>query len=53
MYEHHSSAEKAQTPLFLLIDIDTLLMLVGIIPMLHEMNSLMKMAQSHMMYIVE
>ena len=53
MYEHHSSAEKAQTPLFLLIDIETLLMLVGIIPMLHEMTNLVNMAWSHTMYIAE
>ena len=53
MYENRSSVEKYQTPLFLLIDIETLLTLTGIIHMLHEMNNLMKMAQSHMMYIAE
>ena len=53
MYEHHSSVEKAQTLLFLLSDIETLLTLVGIIHMLHEMNNLVKMDQSHMMYIAE
>ena len=53
MYEHRSSVEKTQTLLFLLTDIKTLLTLAGIIPVLHEMNNLMKMAQSHTMYIVE
>ena len=53
MYEHRSIVEKDRTLLFLLIDIDTLLTLAGIIPMLHEMNNLVKMAQSHTMYIVE
>ena len=53
MYEHRSSVEKAQTLLFLLTDIETLLTLAGILPMLHEMNNLMKMAQSSTMYIVE
>ena len=46
MYEHRSSVEKSQTLLFLLTDIETLLTLAGIIPMLHEMNNLVKMAQS-------
>ena len=53
MYKHHSSVEKDQTLLFLLTDIETLLTLAGILPMLHEMNNLMKMAQSCTMYIVE
>ena len=53
MYEHRSSVEKAQTLLFLLTNIETLLTLDGILPMLHEMNSLVKMAQSRTMYIVE
>ena len=44
MYEHCSSVEKAQTLLFLLTDIETLLTLDGILPMLHEMNNLVKMA---------
>ena len=49
MYEHRSSVEKSQTLLFLLTNIETLLTLAGIIPMLHEMNNLVKMAQSHTM----
>ena len=53
MYEHRSSVEKAQTLIFLLTDIETLLTLAGIIPMLHEINNLMKMSQSQTMYIVE
>ena len=53
MYEHRSSVEKIQTLLFLLIDIETLLTLVGILPMLHEMNNHVKMAQSHTMHISE
>ena len=44
MYEYCSSVEKTQTLLFLLIDIETLLTLDGILPMLHEMNKLVKMA---------
>ena len=44
MYEHCSSVEKTQTLLFLLNDIETLLTLDGILPMLHEMNNLVKMA---------
>ena len=53
MYEHHSSVEKSQTLLFLLTDIETLLTLARILPMLHEMNNLVKMAQSCTMYIAE
>ena len=53
MYEHHSSVEKAQTLLFLLTDIDTFLTLDEILLMLHEMNNLMKMAQSRTMYSAE
>ena len=45
MYEHRSSVEKDQTLLFLLLtDIETLLTLARIFPMLHEMNNLVKMA---------
>ena len=51
-YEHRSSVKKVQTLLFLLTDIETLLTLAGILPMLHEMNNLMNMDKSHMMYIV-
>ena len=53
MYEHHSSVEKSQTLLFLLTNIETLLTLAGILPMLHEMKNLVKLDQSHTMYIVE
>ena len=53
MYEHHSSVEKSQNLLFLLTDIETLLTLAGFLHMLHEMNNLVKMAQSHTMYIAE
>ena len=53
MYEHHSSVEKSQTLLFLLTDIETLLTLAGILPMIHEMNNLMKMVESRTMHIVE
>ena len=53
MYEHHSSVEKTKTLLFLLTNIETLLTLARILPIFHEMNNLMKMAQSRMMYIVE
>ena len=53
MYEHRSSVEKSQTLLFLLTDIETLLTLDRIFPMLHEMNNLVKMAHSRTMYIVE
>ena len=53
MYEHDSSVEKAQTLLFILTHIETLLTLDGILPMLHEMNNLVNMDQSCMMYIAE
>ena len=46
MYEHHSIIEKYRTLLFLLIDIDTLLTLARSLPILNEINKLMKMAQS-------
>jgi hypothetical protein len=53
MYEHRFSVDKAQYLLFRLTDIETLLTLVGIIPMLDEMNVLVKMSQSRTMYIAE
>ena len=42
MYEHRFSVDKAQYLLFRLTDINTLLTLVGILPMLYEMNVLVK-----------
>ena len=53
MYEHRFSVEKAQDLLFRLTNIETLLTLARILPLLHEMNVLVKMAQSRTMYIVE
>jgi hypothetical protein len=53
IYEHRFSVYRAQYILFRLNDIETLLTLVGILPMLDEMNVLMKMSQSHTMYIAE
>ena len=53
MCEHHLSVEKYQTLFFILTNIETLLTLAGILPMFHEMNNLVKMAQSHTMYISE
>ena len=53
MYEHRFSVDKAQDLLFQLTDIETLLTLAGIIPLLHEMNVLVKMAQSRTMYIAK
>jgi hypothetical protein len=53
MYEDRYSVDKAQYILFRLTDIETLLTLVGILPMLDEMNVLVKMSQSHTMYIAE
>lgn len=53
MYEHRLSVEKAQTLLFLFTDIETYLTLAGVLPLLHEMNSLVKMSQSRTMYIAE
>ena len=53
MYEHRSSVEKAKTLLFELTNIETLLTLAGILPMLHEMNNLVKLSQSRTMYIAE
>ena len=51
MYEHHFSVYKAQDLLFRLTDIETLLTLAGILPLLHEINVLFKMAVSRTMYI--
>ena len=53
MYEHRSSVEKSQILFFLLTDIETLLTLNGIIPMLHEMDNHVKMDQIRTMYIAE
>ena len=53
MHEHHFSVDKAQDILFRLTDIETLLTLARILPLLHEMNVLVKMAQSRTMYIAE
>ena len=53
MYEHRFSVDKDQDLLFRLTNIETLLTLAGILPLLHEMNVLVKMAQSHTMYIAE
>ena len=53
MYEHRFSVDKAQGLLFLLTDIETLLTFAGIIPLLHEMNALVKMAQRRTMYVAE
>ena len=53
MYEHRFSVDKAQYLLFQLTDIETLLTLVEILPLLHEMNVFVKMAQSCTMYIAE
>lgn len=53
MYENHYNVDKAQYLLSRLTNIETLLTLAGIIPMLHEMNVLVKMYQNHTMYIAE
>jgi len=49
MYEHHSSVDRTQDILFRLTDIETLLTLVGILPMVDEMSVLMKMSQRRTM----
>jgi hypothetical protein len=53
MYEHRFGVDKAQDLVFRLTDIETLLTLVGILPMLDEKNVLVKMSQSRTMYIAE
>jgi hypothetical protein len=53
MYEHRFSVDKYQYLLFRLTNIETLLTLVGILPMLDEMNFLIKMSQSRTMYIAK
>ena len=53
MHGHRFSVDKAQDLLFRLNDIETLLTLAEILPLLHEMNVLVKMAQSRTMYIAE
>jgi hypothetical protein len=51
MCEHCFNVDSAQDLLFRLTDIETLLILVEILPMIDEMNVLVKMSQSHTMYI--
>jgi len=51
MCEHCFNVDNAQDLLFRLTDIETLLILVEILPMIDEMNVLVKMSQSHTMYI--
>jgi hypothetical protein len=53
MYEHRFSVDRAQDIIFQLTDIDTLLTLFGILPMLDEINVLMKMSQSRTIYMKE
>ena len=53
MYENRYNVDKAQDLLFQLTDIETSLTLVGIIPMLNEMNALVKMSQTRTIYIQE
>jgi hypothetical protein len=53
MYEYHFSVDKAQDLLFRLTGIETLLTLVGILPMLDEMNVFVKMSRRRIMYITE
>ena len=53
MYENCYNVDKARDLLFQLTDIDTLLTLAGIIPMLNEMNALVKMSQTCTIYIQE
>lgn len=53
MYENIYNVDKARGLLFQLIDIETLLTLARILPMLNEMNALMKMSQTHTIYISE
>ena len=53
MHENRYNVDKAQDLLYRLTNIETLLTLAGILPMLHGMNVLMKMSQNHTMYIAE
>ena len=53
MCEHRFSVDKAQDLLFRLTNIETLLTLARILPMLYEMNVLVKMSQRCTMYIAE
>ena len=53
MYGNRYHVEKARDLLFQLTDIETLLTLAGILPMLNEMNALMKMSQTRTIYIQE
>jgi hypothetical protein len=53
MYEYRFNVYRAQDLLFRITDIEKILTLVGIIPMLYEMNVLMKISQSHIMHIEE
>ncbi len=53
MYKHHFSVDKAHDLLFRLTAIETLLTLNGILSMIDEMNVVVKMSQSRIMYTVE
>lgn len=53
MYEHCHIVDKAPNLLCRLCDIETILTLAGLLPMLEEMNHLVKKAQERDMYIAE
>ncbi|KAH9296664.1 hypothetical protein KI387_044244 [Taxus chinensis] len=52
MHKYHHEVDRARD-LFRLTDLETLLTLVGILPMLKEINTLMKHAQGRLIYIVD
>ena len=53
MVEHCFSVDKAQVFLHQLVDMETLLILCGILPLLHQMYMLIKIVQTRTLYLVE
>lgn len=53
MYEYFHTIDKAPNMLCRLCDIETILTLAGLLPMLEEMNHLVKKSQERAMYIAK
>ena len=53
MVEHCFSVDKAQVLLHQLTDVETLLKLCGILPLLHQVYMLIKIMQTRTLYLVE
>jgi len=53
MYKNKREVDKAKYLLFCMRNLDTLLMLCGVFPMLYEMNLMIKLAQERHIYIID